>query len=148
MDYYFGISWKGIILFLLPMIPNLFYFLIPKKEKSTKDVKRHLFLDILEHGSQGVFVFLLIFIMKNQTSETISPYSIGMGIMLILYYVLWVFYFTARVNLSVLLGLAIVPVIYFILAEIWLYNYLAIIPTVFFGIVHVIITYKDFQMYH
>lgn len=44
-------------------------------------------------------------------------------------------------KLDYFLGMAVLPVVYFILAEIWLQNYLAIIPTVLFGIVHVINTY-------
>jgi hypothetical protein len=42
--------------------------------------------------------------------------------------------------------MAIFPVIYFILKEMWLANYIAIITTVLFGMVHVIITYMSFQV--
>jgi hypothetical protein len=34
MNYYFGFSWMGLIVFLLPMIPNIFYFLIPGSDVS------------------------------------------------------------------------------------------------------------------
>jgi hypothetical protein len=145
MDYYFGFSWKGLIVFLLPMIPNLFYFLIPASDAAGNNANSHLFLDILEHGSQALFIFLLIFVLSKQTSEILSPYSIGMVIMLICYYVLWIFCFTGNANLVILLGMAVLPLVYFGLAELWLHNYLAIIPTALFGILHVIITYMDFR---
>lgn len=148
MDYYFGFSWKGLIVFLLPMIPNVFYFLIPASGVSGNNANSHLILDVLEHGSQAIFIFLLVFFISKQASEMLCPYTIGAAIMLISYYVLWIFYFTGSVNLVILLGMAVLPVVYFVLVEIWLHNYLAIIPTALFGIVHVIITYMDYQLKH
>ena len=64
-----GFSWKGLVVFLLPMIPNIFYFLIPASDTSANNVNTHLILDVLEHGSQAIFIFLLIFAVKKQTSE-------------------------------------------------------------------------------
>lgn len=144
MSYHFGFSWKGLIVFLLPMIPNMFYLLIPQVDRLGNQENSHLLLDILEHGSQAIFIFLLIFFVNKQRSEMIGPYTIGMAVMLIFYLILWIFYFMGNVNLIFLLGMAVFPVVYFILAEIWLHNYIAIIPTVIFGIVHVIITYIDY----
>ncbi|WP_032121136.1 hypothetical protein [Clostridium amazonitimonense] len=148
MNYHFGFSWTGFIIFLLPMIPNIFYFLIPTSDASGNNVNSHLILEVLEHGSQALFIFLLIFVIRKQTSEILCAYTIAMAIMLIFYYVLWIFCFIGKANLLILLGMAVLPVAYFILAEIWLHNYLAIIPTVIFGIVHVIITYMDFKLKH
>ena len=145
MNYYFGFSWKGLIVFLLPMIPNIFYFLIPAFDVSGNNANSHLILDVLEHGSQAIFIFLLIFVIRKQASEMLCPYTMGMAIMLSFYYVLWIFCFTGNANLVILLGMAVLPVVYFVLAEIWLHNYLAVIPTAIFGIMHVIITYMDYQ---
>lgn len=146
MKHYFGFSWKGFIVFLLPMVPNIFYFLIPASDVSANKINTHLILDILEHGSQAIFIFMLIFVISKQTSKILCPYTISMAIILIFYYVLWIFCFTGKANLVILLGMAVLPVVYFILAEMWLHNYLAIIPTALFGILHVIITYIDFQL--
>ncbi len=145
MDYHFGFSWRGLIVFLLPMVPNLFYFLIPASIDSGNKGNSHFLLDILEHGSQAIFIFLLIFVIRNQASQMLFPYLIGMGVLLFFYYVLWMLYFTGNASLFILLGMAVLPVIYFILAEIWLHHYLAILPTTLFGIIHVIITYMDYQ---
>ena len=148
MRYSFGFSWKGFIVFLLPIIPNIFYFLIPASGVSGSKVNNHLILDVLEHGSQAIFICLLIFVISKQTSEMLCTYTISMSIMLILYYVLWILYFTGKANLAILLGMAVLPVVYFVLAEIWLHNYMAIIPTTLFCILHVIITYMDFHLKH
>lgn len=144
MSYHFGFSWKGLIVFLLPMIPNFFYFLIPTSSVPGT-TNSHLTLNILEHGSQVMFIFLLIFVTRKQAPEILCPYTIGMAILLTLYFLLWILYFAGNINLVILLGMAVLPVLYFIVAEMWLYNYLALIPTILFGIVHIIITYIDFQ---
>ncbi|MDF2474246.1 MAG: hypothetical protein K0R21_2028, partial [Anaerocolumna sp.] len=145
VNYSFGFSLKGFIIFLLPMIPNLFYFLAPAASKFGGNVKNHFILDILEHGSQAVFFFMIIFLIRKQTLDFICSFSVGMVIALLVYYVLWILLFTGQSNLVILITMAILPVIYFILAEIWLNNYLAIIPTALFGIVHAFITYMDFS---
>jgi len=59
MNYYFGFSWKGLIVFLLPMIPNIFYFLFPVPDGTGNIANNHIILDILEHGSQAIFIFML-----------------------------------------------------------------------------------------
>ncbi|WP_332238338.1 hypothetical protein [Sporolactobacillus sp. KGMB 08714] len=145
MNYHLGFSFKGFMVFLLPMIPNIFYFLIPTSGASRSNINSHIVLDVLEHGSQALFFFMIIFVIRKQIYKNICPYTVGMAIMLLFYYVFWIFCFTGESNIIILLAMAVLPVIYFILAEIWLNNYLSIIPTALFGIIHVIITYLDFS---
>lgn len=145
MNYSLGFSWKGLLIVLLPMVPNLFYFLFPNVLPSGNTRNNHLILDIMEHGSQAIFIVLLIFITTKKTIYLQSVTIIGMGIFLLSYYILWILLFIGNSNLTILLCMAIFPVMYFILAEIWLHNFLALIPTIIFGIVHIIITLIDFK---
>lgn len=145
MNYSFGFSWKGFLIVILPMIPNLFYFLFSNAISSGSTVISHLALDIIEHGSQAIYIALLIFLIAKKDVFMHSPYIICMIIFLLSYYVLWILLFAGNKNLLVLICMAVFPVIYFILAEIWLCNFLAIIPTAIFGVVHIIITYMDFH---
>jgi hypothetical protein len=144
MRYSFGFSWKGFLIVFLPMIPNIFYFLFPNAISSGKVENSHLILDVIEHGSQIIYITLLIFIITNKHVSLQSVYVIAIAIFLLSYYALWVLLFAGNKNLMILICMAVFPVIYFILAEIWLHNFLAIIPTAIFGIIHVIITYIDF----
>lgn len=146
MQYHFGFSLKGLIIFLLPMIPNLFFFLLPSSAAASSSVSNTKILDFLEHGSQGIFIFILVFFVSNKVSQLSSRYIIAMGIMLALYYLLWIIYFTGHVTLLFQLGLAVLPVFYFIFGELWLHNPLAIIPTIIFGIFHVIITLSNYSL--
>ena len=148
MNYSFGFSWRGFLIVLLPMIPNIFYFLFPDAISSGKIENSHLILNIIEHGSQLIYIALLIFMITNKYVSIQSVYVIGIAIFLLSYYALWILLFAGNKNLIILICMAIFPVVYFILAEIWLHNFLAIIPTVIFGIVHVVITYIDFSLSH
>lgn len=144
MKYSFGFSWKGFLIVLLPMIPNIFYFLFPNAILSGNVENNHLILDIIEHGSQIIFIALLIFMITYKHVSLRSVYVIPMATFLLSYYALWILLFAGNKNLMILICMAVFPVAYFILSEIWLHNFLAIIPTAIFGIVHVIITYIDF----
>lgn len=148
MGYSLGFSWKGLLAFLLIMIPNVFYFLLPNQSVSGSGINNHLILDIVEHASQAIFICLLLFLVTKQTSPMICPYTICLAMILFSYYALWIFYFAGRNRFITLLGMAVLPVIYFIFAEIWLHNLPAIAPTAIFGTTHIIITYLDFHYAH
>ncbi|MBL4933281.1 hypothetical protein [Clostridium paridis] len=145
MNYYFGFSFYGLIIFLLPMIPNLFYFIKPVPYTLGNNENKHVLLDIIENIFRVVFFTMLILVVSEQAIKIHSTHIIWIVIILLLYYVFWGFFFIGKVNLIIILGLAIFPVTYFILSEIWLHNYIAIIPTGLFGIIHVIISYSDYE---
>ena len=132
IGYSFGFSWKGLLIFLLIMIPNIFYFLLPNSNVPGSAINNHLTLDIIEHASQAIFIILLMFLINKQSSPMVSPYTICIAILLLLYYILWIFYFAGSKNLFILLGMAVLPVAYFALAEIWHHNFPAIIPSAIF----------------
>lgn len=148
MSDFWGFSWEGLVVFILVMVPNLFYFWLPKSSGAGRAASHHWLLDVIEHASQAVFVLLLVFFRRSQVSHVLSPYTLGMAVFLFVYYLLWILYFRGFRNLTVLLGMAASPVVYFILAEIWLYKGPAIVPTAIFGVTHIVITYIDYQSVH
>ena len=155
MNYYFGFSVVGLLVFLLPMLPNLLYFkfFAPKADKEkgkTEESKPagHL-LEWLEHGSQALFVAMLLFI-KNKSAENAQgfpePFTLWPALMLLLlvsYNLLWVFYIKGSRKKPLLMAMALLPVAYFILGEIGLGNYPALLPTILFGAVHLLISLTD-----
>ena len=143
-----GFSWKGLVVFLLPMLPNIFFFILQDPNGSTLVNNNHFLLDIIEKGSQTIFFALLIFGVSKKVSPVLCGYTIFMAILLLSYYGFWTAYFTTGTNFIVIMLMAIFPVVYFILAEIWLHNLLAIAPLTIFGIVHIIITYMDYYSSH
>jgi hypothetical protein len=140
-----GFSWKGLVVFLLPMLPNVLFFILKDPNGRMAVTNNHLLLDIIEHGSQGIYAVLLIFLVSRKESPILSGYMIFIVLFLLAYFGLWVAYFTIGANFTMLMLMAIIPVIYFIIAEIWLHNLPAVVFTAIFGIVHVIITYINYH---
>lgn len=140
-----GFSWKGLAVFLLPMLPNVLFFILKDPNGRTTVTNNHLLLDIIEHGSQGIYAALLIFLVSRKESTILSGYMVFIVLFLLVYFGLWVAYFTIGANFTMLMLMAIIPVIYFIIAEVWLHNLPAVVFTVIFGIAHVIITYIDYH---
>lgn len=143
-----GFSWKGLVVFLLPMLPNILFFILKNPNGSAAVTNNHIVLNMIEHGSQAIFGALLIFMVSKKASPVICGYTILIAILLLSYYGFWIVYFTKGTNFILLMAMAIFPVIYFILAEIWLHNLIAIVPTMIFGIAHITITYIDFRSSH
>lgn len=140
-----GFSWKGLIIFLLPMLPNALFFIFKDQNGNMSAANNHFLLDIVEHGSQVIFAALLIFMVSRKDSPVLCGYTILMLILVLAYYGLWIGYFTIGADFIMLMAMAVLPVIYFILGEIWLHNIPAVIATALFGIVHIIITYMDYH---
>ena len=122
MNLSFNFSMGGFLLVLLPMLPNVLYFIFLEKFGSETSPNSHRTLDMIEHDAQFIFIGFLIF-----------------------YYLLWGLLFLGRKTLTILLAMSIVPVIYFILGAILLRNFLAIIPMIIFLIFHVLITYFNYK---
>lgn len=153
MNYKLGVSWTGFIVVLLPMLPNLFYFLFPPVNVPPAAANGAKILDIIESICRIGFMLLLIFLVNGQKVNFRSAYLIFMLIFLLLYYALWIKYFVGGRDYQ-LLGqsflfipgpMAVFPVMYFVLASLWLGNFPAGIVTVLFGIVHIIISYQSFH---
>jgi len=140
-----GFSWKGFVIFLLPMLPNILFFVCKDPNGLKAATNHHFLLDLIEHGSQVIFFTLLIIGVSKKESPVFCGYTVFMAIFLLSYFGFWIAYFTIGTNFIMLMGMAIFPVIYFLLAEIWLHNLVAIVPLTIFGIVHIIITYINYH---
>lgn len=145
MKYSFGFSRKGLLLIVLLMIPNALFALFPNLIPASESVKDHLPLDIIEHGTRAIYIALFIALRPQKEASLKKVYILPLIILLLGYYGLWLGLLTGNHSFIVLLGMAIVPVIYLIIAELWLNIYPAVLPTIIFGIIHVIITYIDFK---
>ena len=140
-----GFSWKGLAVFLLPMLPNVLFFVLKDPNGRNAIINNHFLLDIIEHGSQGIFAVLFMFVVSRKESPILSRYTVFISIFLLAYYGLWGAYFTIGANFVMLMLMAVVPVVYFIIAGFWLHNLPAVMFTTIFGITHIIITYIDYH---
>lgn len=141
-NYRFGFSLKGFLAFMLVMIPNFIWMLVPPVNNELSENNGVFLLDMIQNISQVLMIALLIILVRKENKvQSRARLYIGLGaFMLVGYYVAWICYFLGFIYPWLLVSMAIMPVLYFIFIILWLQNYVAIIPSVIFGAVHIAIT--------
>ena len=146
-----GFSWIGLIVFLLPMLINIVYVILPPKNAPTTQQETNKILEIIEQSTRIYMLAIVFLVCKEKVDFTSIWMFVGL-IFLALYYIVWFRYFLGGRDIELLgkaflfvpMPLAVFPVIYFIFSAIWLNNYIAVLFMIIFGIAHNIISYKSF----
>ena len=145
---YFGFSIKGLIVFILPMIINIIYVIFPPSDNKEEKVVKHKFAEMLERATRMLYMVIICFI-TNDYKSSFSNIMLYLAIIfLALYYIVWIRYFIKgrkveyliKSFLFVPIPLAIFPVLYFLLAALWLNNFIAAIVMIVFGISHFVVS--------
>ena len=149
----FGMKFKfsilGTIIFILPMLINMVYFIIPAPAQSGPIAEVPKWIESIEQVTRILFAVVLCILVSNQKVNFKSPYLYIGLIFLILYYIVWIRYFLGGMERSLLaksffwvpMPLAIFPVLYFISEALWIKNYIAVFIMVIFGIAHYSVSY-------
>lgn len=151
---HFGFSWVGLIIFLLPMIINVFYVIfLPKSNGGEEDTQNKKFpiLEAIEHSTRIAYAVVLCILISNKSLDYMNPLLYISIVFLILYHIVWIRYFIGGRDAKLLgtkflfipMPLAVFPVLYFIFASLWMNNYMATGVMLVFGIVHNIISYQN-----
>jgi hypothetical protein len=141
----FEVSWKGIIIVLLALLPNLIFVAFPPKNAPGDIMDGGLLINILEHGARMLLFTVLIFITKDKEVSYVNPSFIGMCICLVFYYMLWIRYFMGGQEFSLLSAtfigipapMAVFPILYFMFAALWFKSVPLVILTGLFAIGHI-----------
>ena len=147
-----GFSWIGLIVFLLPMLINIVYVILPPKNAPTTQQETNKILEIIEQPTRILYMLAIVFLVCKEKVDFTSIWMFVGLIFLALYYIVWFRYFLGGRDIELLgkaflfvpMPLAVFPVIYFIFSAIWLNNYIAVLFMIIFGIAHNIISYKSF----
>ena len=134
MDFHFGFSWTGLIVFLLPMIINIFYAVFPPigKNKEAFKNKKHSVLEGVEQVSRIVFAILICILVSNRPLNYKNPLMFVAAAFLVFYIIVWLRYFIGGRKIA-LLGesflmvsqpLAVFPILYFLFAALWMDKHL------------------------
>lgn len=128
-----------LILFLIIMIPNLIWFIIPAPNDILRISSTAEVFDILSSIFQVLMLITLCFF-KNTKSETIrfSPLIIVTSVCCLLYFGSWILYYSGITNSFIILSLASLPCLAFLLFDIDRKNWLALIPILIFSTCHII----------
>lgn len=145
--YRLGFSRFGFIASLLPLIPNLFWILLPPVSSTLRaNDSAHPLIELVGTASQSLMFAMLILIVNTRpraTSTQTVLCVVGL-ICLIGYQASWVWYFTAPITPALLLMMAVLPSIYFISVGLYLKNYPSLIPAILFALIHISTTAANY----
>lgn len=148
-----GFSWLGIVIFILPMLINILYVILPPANSQDTKGKTTGWIEIIEQVTRILYLFVLVLLESKIKINYKSAWMIAGCIFLILYYIVWIRYFVRGREITMLsksflfvpMPLAVFPVLYFICAAVWMHNIPAMVVMVIFGIAHNIISYQSFK---
>ncbi|MBI9049031.1 MAG: hypothetical protein JEZ00_06420 [Anaerolineaceae bacterium] len=139
-------SLPGFIIIAVILLPNLLFVIFPPINPPGKLKDGGLIINAIEHGGRILFFLFLIFTPYDPDVARNPMLFVLMIICAALYYALWLHYirkgrpFSALFDtvLGVPIPMAILPVLSFAFAVIWLQSWLAVIPLSLFAIGHFI----------
>ncbi len=140
-----GFSPGGLLAFALMMLPNLLWLLAPPpNDPLAANSAPSALLEVLEHASQWVLVAALVFLVSRGQGRRSRALLFAAALPLAGYYALWAAYYAGLSPAWLLLGLAVLPPLFFCLAAAWLKNWAALPPAVVFGIAHLAVTCSNY----
>ena len=138
--YRIGFSLTGFVAFLIPMLPNLIWMLLPGElNELLKGEETSPLLDLLENLTRFSFIILLILLIRKESRKTFyKRWIAGVGLLSLLgYLLLWMLVYQMGVTPLFLFGMALLPSIYFICVCVFQENNPAFIAAILFAAIHI-----------
>lgn len=123
----------GLLLFILIMIPNFIWLMIKAPNDILRAESITPLMDLIASVFQVIMVVCLCF-----SKDKNNKIGISSIVSLILYFVCWVLYYFGMVNNIIIIGLCLLPCLSFLIYGIKIKNWIAIIPTIVFTILHLL----------
>lgn len=142
-------SWVGIVIFILPMLINIIYLIVPPANMVKEIPSYNDTLELVEQVTRVLYAVSICVLVNDKKTDFMSPWFYLGLLFLTLYYIVWIRYFVGGRDLALLgksfmfipMPLAIFPVLYYLFATIWVRNGIAAILMIIFGIVHTVISF-------
>lgn len=143
-----GVSWIGIIIFVLPMLINIVYVFFPPVNATETTESVNQVIELVEKVSRMLYMVSICLLVDQREIVYRSVWLYVGVVFLVLYYLVWMRYFIGGRDVVLLtksfcfipIPLAVFPVLYFLCAAIWLHNIPAMIFMVIFGIAHFVVS--------
>lgn len=143
--YKMGFDIWGLLLFLIIMLPNFYWFAVPAPDDILRTESITQVIDSISSVSQVLIAFsLCAFINSNRKKLGVSHLIIAVIISCLLYFTGWVFYYHGVTNAIVILSLCILPCLAFLFFAIDRKNMIAIVPISIFAVCHAIFGIVNF----
>lgn len=146
-------SWRGLVIFALPMLINIAYCAFPPSEKSAAAAPVPRWLELVEQVSRIAHLLAMTFLVSREPVRLRSAWLWLAAVFLALYYAAWLRYFLGgrkiallnRAFLLVPMPLAVFPVAYFLCAALWLHILPAAGIMLVFGAAHLTVSLRSFR---
>lgn len=147
-----GVSWIGIIIFVLPMIINIIYAIFPPVNAPKELAQVNRVIELVEQATRMLYMLAICFLVSQRKIDYSSCWLYLGIVFLVLYYIVWIRYFIGGRDVALLskrfclipMPLAVFPVLYFLCAAMWVHNIPAAIIMIIFGIAHNVVSYSSF----
>lgn len=128
-----------LILFLIIMIPNLIWFIIPAPNDILRISSTAEVFDTFSSIFQVLMIIALCFF-KNTKAKPIkfSPPIIATIVCCLLYFGSWILYYSSITSSLIIISLATLPCLTFLFFDIDRKNWFALAPILLFSICHII----------
>lgn len=151
-DYKIQFSLTGFIIFMIPMLINIVYAILPPVNAPEETESFNKIWEIIEQATRVLYVVAICGLVSKKEINFKSPLLYLALVFLVLYYIVWIRYFMGGRDVALLgksflfvsMPLAVFPVLYFLFSAFWLHNYIAAIFMVIFGIAHNVVSYASF----
>lgn len=146
--YKIGFDLWSLILFLIIMIPNFIWFVVPAPNDILRVDSVTNSLDMIASVCQVIMIITLCFIINKTSKKAVNrSFRLAIVIFCFIYFVGWIFYYHSITNPLIILDLCIAPCLAFLLYAIARKNIIAVVPTVAFMICHLIYGVVNFVLY-
>ena len=143
-NYKIGFDVGALIVFLIIMIPNILWMLVPSQNDVLRSQSITPVVDMAASVSQIVMIVMLCFL-KNVQGSSLKVFLILTAIAVIFYLSLWVLYYSGIVYSPILMGLSVFPCLAFLTYSLYRKNYITIIPLSVFTVCHIIFVVVNFM---
>lgn len=138
-EYKLSFDVWGLLLFLIVMIPNFIWFVVPAPNDILRVNSITETIDTVASVCQVLMIAALcIVINRGSKKMRVTPFLLIAAGSCLLYFVSWIAYYCGIVSTIVVLGLTISPCLVFLFFAIDRKNRIAIIPISVFTICHLI----------
>lgn len=145
--YKFGFDIWALVLFLVVMAPNLFWFSHPAPNDILRKESLTSALDTITAVFQVLMVGALCLITaKNRHSLTLNWKTVSTAISCAVYLFTWIFYYHGIANSLIVFLLCLTPCLAFAFFTIERKNVFAVIPLIVFSVCHMIYGVVNFMI--
>lgn len=137
--YKLGFDIWGLLLFLVIMIPNFIWFIVPAPNDILRAESITEIFDTIASICQVLMVAALCFLVNKKSEKLcVSPLIVAVIFCCFFYFACWTGYYVGIINTVTILGLTLFPCLAFLLFAIDRQNRIAIVPISVFTICHLI----------